>query len=86
MGCPRQGRSRGLSVPAITSYPSDLTAALADIVERSPERTCLVVTVGGRTLFAHNPDVPVTPASTEKLVTATAALEVLGPEVRPAPL
>ena len=29
MGCPRQGRSRGLSVPAITSYPSDLTAALA---------------------------------------------------------
>jgi hypothetical protein len=34
MGCPRQGRSRGLSVPAITSYPSDLTAALAGWIPR----------------------------------------------------
>ena len=37
MGCPRQGRSRGLSVPAITSYPSDLTAALAGWI-RCPYR------------------------------------------------
>jgi len=38
MGCPRQGRSRGLSVPAITSYPSDLTAALAGWIRSNGRR------------------------------------------------
>jgi hypothetical protein len=41
MGCPRQGRSRGLSVPAITSYPSDLTAALAGWIPLRQSRVAL---------------------------------------------
>ena len=36
----------------------------------------------GRVLYSDNADVPVTPASTTKLVTAVAALEALGPGAR----
>ena len=35
-----------------------------------------------RPLFAHQPDVPMNPASTMKLVTTFAALELLGPDYR----
>ena len=42
---------------------------------------CFVVHEGGAPLASHAPDVPLVPASTQKLVTAAAALAVLGPDV-----
>ena len=38
--------------------------------------------VSGRSLFAHEPDDPLNPASNQKVLTAAAALSVLGPEHR----
>jgi D-alanyl-D-alanine carboxypeptidase/D-alanyl-D-alanine-endopeptidase (penicillin-binding protein 4) len=55
-----------------------LRSRLDQVVADSPERTCLTVSVGGRVLYERNPDMALTPASTEKLVTAVAALSVLG--------
>src|SRR5687768_2906018 len=75
----------GRRVPLFLAAPTadrNLAAGLADVMKRSPDKTCLTVSFGGRTLFEQDADVPVVPASTEKLVTATAALEVLGPEMR----
>jgi len=45
-------------------------------------QSCLVVQVGARTLYARRPDQPVIPASALKLLTAEAAVAVLGPETR----
>jgi D-alanyl-D-alanine carboxypeptidase/D-alanyl-D-alanine-endopeptidase (penicillin-binding protein 4) len=47
-------------------------------------QTCTVVTTGDgdSVLAAHNPDAPMIPASNQKLFTAAAALEVLGPDYR----
>jgi serine-type D-Ala-D-Ala carboxypeptidase/endopeptidase (penicillin-binding protein 4) len=54
----------------------DLQAWLAS----SPTNTCLVVASDGRDVFHHNPTVPVTGASTQKLLTATGLLLALGPD------
>ena len=59
-----------------------LRTQLDEVVASSPEATCLTVSVGGRTIYEHNPDMALVPASTEKLVTATAALSVLGRDTR----
>jgi serine-type D-Ala-D-Ala carboxypeptidase/endopeptidase (penicillin-binding protein 4) len=56
---------------------SDLDALMAFM----PADTCLVVD-GPEIAYAHRADAPVVPASTAKLLTATATLEALGPEVR----
>ena len=45
-------------------------------------QSCLMVQVGGRTLYARKPDQPLIPASALKLLTAEAAVAVLGPETR----
>ncbi len=55
-----------------------LRARLDDVVAASPGATCLTVSVGGRPVYEHNPDLPLVPASAQKLVTATAALTQLG--------
>jgi D-alanyl-D-alanine carboxypeptidase/D-alanyl-D-alanine-endopeptidase (penicillin-binding protein 4) len=52
----------------------DLTA----VAEDSPASSCLVVAEGPRELVSVNPDLPLVPASTMKLVTAVAALDRLG--------
>jgi D-alanyl-D-alanine carboxypeptidase/D-alanyl-D-alanine-endopeptidase (penicillin-binding protein 4) len=49
---------------------------------RSPADSCLVVEDGGEAVFARNPTTPLTGASTQKLLTATALLLALGPEAR----
>ncbi len=70
-------------VPALIAAPvadRRLDAALADLVARTPGSSCLTVHVSGRRVFAHNPDQALVPASLQKLVTATAALEALGPD------
>ncbi|MGH9137073.1 MAG: D-alanyl-D-alanine carboxypeptidase/D-alanyl-D-alanine endopeptidase, partial [Acidimicrobiales bacterium] len=72
-------------VPAVIAAPvadRRLTAALDDLVSRQPGTECLTVTSYGRTIYATNADAPLVPASLQKLVTALAALEVLGPEFR----
>ena len=42
--------------------------------------TCFVVSAGDRTLASHGPDTPLTGASTQKILTAAAALSILGPD------
>ncbi|MBI2708408.1 MAG: D-alanyl-D-alanine carboxypeptidase/D-alanyl-D-alanine-endopeptidase [Actinobacteria bacterium] len=59
-----------------------LRAELDVIVAASPPATCLTVSVGGREVYARNPDMALIPASNQKLVTATAAIEVLGADTR----
>jgi D-alanyl-D-alanine carboxypeptidase/D-alanyl-D-alanine-endopeptidase (penicillin-binding protein 4) len=61
---------------------SALHDQLDEVVADSPSDTCLTVSVGGRVLYEHHPDAPMTPASTEKLVTSVAALDVLGQDTR----
>lgn len=70
-------------VPEIVAAPvadrrlsSDLQSWLAS----SPADTCLVVESEGRQAFEHRPQLPVTGASTQKLLTATALLEAYGPD------
>ncbi len=61
---------------------AELRARLGAVVAASPGATCLTVSVGGRLVYEHNPDLPLVPASTQKLVTATAALTQLGEATR----
>jgi len=46
----------------------------------SPAGSCLVVESEGREVYGHNPVLPVTGASTQKLLTATGLLLALGPD------
>jgi D-alanyl-D-alanine carboxypeptidase/D-alanyl-D-alanine-endopeptidase (penicillin-binding protein 4) len=72
-------------VPAVLAAPiadRRLAVALDELLSRQPGTACLEVTVSGRPVYEHLPDSPMVPASVEKLVTAVAALEVLGPDHR----
>lgn len=48
----------------------------------SAQNACFLVSEGGQARATHNPDTPLIPASTEKLLTAAAALTVLGPDFK----
>jgi D-alanyl-D-alanine carboxypeptidase/D-alanyl-D-alanine-endopeptidase (penicillin-binding protein 4) len=72
-------------VPELVAEPvarrrldADLDAWLA----ASPADTCLVVEDAGQHVYEHNPTAPLTGASTQKLLTATALLLALGPDAR----
>jgi serine-type D-Ala-D-Ala carboxypeptidase/endopeptidase (penicillin-binding protein 4) len=58
-------------------YVAALAQRLAPVVETSPG--CLVVTQGRTMLYSSHPTSPVIPGSTQKLLVAAAALDVLGP-------
>ena len=62
--------------------PSPLVAALRALWPKSPARSCLMVADGARVVFERNPDLPVVPASTMKLLTATAVLARIDAETR----
>ncbi len=63
--------------PALATLTTKLDAALAGT------DTCLDVENGdGQVLYQHQPDVPLIPASTQKLIVAEAALSVLGSNYR----
>lgn len=57
-----------------------LRQRLEAIVSRAPQGTCLTVEADGRLVLAHNAELPLVPASTEKLLLADAVLEQLGPD------
>ena len=68
-------------VPDIIAAPvadRRLVTKLTDLASRTPGASCLTVHAGGREIFASNPTLPLSPASIEKLLTADAALGVLG--------
>lgn len=73
-------------VPELLDRPradEELASQMADIAAGQPSLSCIMaVDDDGRELFAHNPDVGLVPASVQKLVTATAALEKFGPDAR----
>ena len=55
-----------------------LQAALQPILAQTTPNTCLTVQATGRTIESVNGELPVMPASTEKLLTATAVLDRMG--------
>ena len=70
-------------VPELLAAPvanARLRGDLASWAGGLPSASCLVVQSGGETLFSRNPATPLAGASTQKLVTGTAALLELGPD------
>ena len=57
-----------------------LVAELDAVVGKLPAESCVSVAEHGRVLYAYRPEDPLVPASTQKLLTALAALEVFGPD------
>lgn len=55
-------------------------AAVGPIAQKAPPDTCIGVGDGKRSLYAHNPTAALVPASNQKLLTASAALDLLGAE------
>lgn len=70
-------------VPALLAETSG-TVALEGAVDGllGGLSACLVVYEGDRPVLVRRPEVPLTPASTQKVLTAAAALSVLGPDFR----
>ena len=71
--------------------PDELAESMADralaqrmdaLAATLPAASCLVVAVDGRPVTALRPDEPLTPASLEKLATATAVLDHMRPDER----
>jgi serine-type D-Ala-D-Ala carboxypeptidase/endopeptidase (penicillin-binding protein 4) len=60
----------------------DLERAVDDLVAQSGARSCLAVYEGERPVLLRRPDQSLTPASTQKILVATAALAALGPDFR----
>ncbi len=82
---------RELSTPVLSArrVPRTLQAPIADdaiqpaidtVLAGSTPTTCLVVTVDGRVIADQNPELPVVPASNEKILTTFVALSLLGPD------
>lgn len=72
-------------VPALLAEPVGdrrLAVAAADVADRAPVGSCVLVSKDGVVLAERDPDVPVIPASTLKLLTATAVLHHLDPTSR----
>ncbi|MGB3734579.1 MAG: D-alanyl-D-alanine carboxypeptidase/D-alanyl-D-alanine-endopeptidase, partial [Ilumatobacter sp.] len=67
---------------ASVASASQLEAAMDPVFGFVGPTSCAAVAVDGVSVAATNADVPVTPASNQKLFVALAALEILGPEFR----
>jgi serine-type D-Ala-D-Ala carboxypeptidase/endopeptidase (penicillin-binding protein 4) len=61
---------------------ADLERAVGDLLASSGVRSCLAVYEGQRPVLLRNADQALVPASTQKILVATAALAVLGPDFR----
>lgn len=56
----------------------NLAASLGELVNTFPSQSCLAVSIDGQQVFAHNPTLPLVPASAQKLLTAYGVYEILG--------
>jgi D-alanyl-D-alanine carboxypeptidase/D-alanyl-D-alanine-endopeptidase (penicillin-binding protein 4) len=90
---PPPGEAARLSTPVLSArrapelLRSTITGerireALAPVLAEAPAASCLVVSTGGRVVVAKDAAVPMAPASTLKILTGTAVLEVLDPDSR----
>ncbi len=61
---------------------SQVTEQLAQVATAIPQGSCLFAVADGRVVAAVSPDSAVVPASSQKIITAAVALEVLGSEFR----
>jgi serine-type D-Ala-D-Ala carboxypeptidase/endopeptidase (penicillin-binding protein 4) len=59
-----------------------LRTAVDPVLTFIGDESCAAVSVDGMMVTAANPDLPVIPASNQKLLVATAALAILGPDYR----
>lgn len=57
-----------------------MAAAVQPVIDTAPPDTCVGVGYGTESLYLHNGTVPLVPASNQKIVTASAALDLLGPD------
>lgn len=72
-------------VPELVSRPvasRNLQAAVDPVLAQAPPDTCLQVRSGDNAVLSRLETAPLVPASNLKLVTAAAALELLGPDTR----
>jgi D-alanyl-D-alanine carboxypeptidase/D-alanyl-D-alanine-endopeptidase (penicillin-binding protein 4) len=60
----------------------DLDRAVDELLSASGARTCVAVYEGERPVLLRRPEQSLTPASTQKILVATAALAALGPDFR----
>ncbi|MGA9275376.1 D-alanyl-D-alanine carboxypeptidase/D-alanyl-D-alanine-endopeptidase, partial [Ilumatobacter sp.] len=65
---------------ASAASASRLGSAVEPVLTFIGPDSCAAVAVDGTEVVASNPDLPVIPASTQKLLVAAAALDVLGPD------
>ena len=73
----------GVAAAGAGSLHTRLARSLAIAGVAPTQSTAMVVSLpSGRVLFAHNPDLPLEPASNEKLGVTYAALAELGPSYR----
>jgi D-alanyl-D-alanine carboxypeptidase/D-alanyl-D-alanine-endopeptidase (penicillin-binding protein 4) len=87
-----QAAVAALPVPAVPSAPpsaelvdlrAELDRLVANLSTRNSQHAVLVVSLDrGDTLFSHNPDLALAPASNMKLFSTAAALYYLGPDFR----
>ena len=67
------------SLQATTADP-EISASIDQYLNKVVGSTCVIVEQDGRVIFEHGLKDPLAPASTMKLATALAALDVLGPD------